>query len=120
VFPDGGFDLPAKLLACIDEFYPEAKEKGILFGVPVIPDDLSVESEFLPTVRDSDFQETLFRRGRHGVKDVKPVRVNRVCEQGDALMGKIVQLPGEQRRSRVGRGRQIDPELHRKVQSLSS
>lgn len=120
VFPEGGFDLLPKLLGIVKELYPHAKEKGILFGVPVIPDDLPVEGEFLPSAGDSDFQETLFRRGRHGVKDVKPVRVNRVREQGDALMGKVLQLPGEQRGSRVGRRRQIDAEVDRKVQSLSS
>ena len=97
VFPEGGFDLLPKLLGIVKELYPHAKEKGILFGVPVIPDDLPVEGEFLPSAGDSDFQETLFRRGRHRVEYVKAAGVYGVREQCHPLVREIVQLPGQER-----------------------
>jgi hypothetical protein len=119
MIPDGCLDLLPKGFGMVKKFDAHTKEEWVFLGVSVIPDDLSVDGEFFPLAGDMDFQETLFRGGRHGVKDVKPVRMNGVCEQGDTLTGVIVQLPGQQRGRTVRGGRQIDPEPHGEIQSFS-
>ena len=51
--------LPMAFNTVVKELYPHAKQIRSILGVPVVPDDLSVQGEVLSSIGDSDLQQTL-------------------------------------------------------------